>query len=141
MIKTVLKEVIIILLLCVAIVLILGILFYDYNPINKVIPNKVAYTVPENIRNELEEENLKSSISIESKVYTVEGSDLNIYKKSKAYNPSKENPFAYISTNTTDSGTPTGSSVDTSAKSNNSSNSNAKTANNGSTSNQKNGLK
>ena len=49
MIKTVFKEIIIILLLCLAILLILSVLFYDYNPISKVVPNKIAYTVPENI--------------------------------------------------------------------------------------------
>lgn len=95
MIKTVIKEIFVTLLLCIAIVLLLGIIFYDYNPINKVVPNKIAYSVPEDIRNELEEENIQSSTpSIENKVYTIEGSDLNIYKRSNTYNPSKENPFA-----------------------------------------------
>lgn len=94
MVKTVLKEVFIELLLVIAILVVVAILFYDYNPINKVIPNKIAYTTPENIKNELEEENVEIEVSIENKVYTIEGSDLNIYKKSKTYNPSKENPFA-----------------------------------------------
>ena len=94
MVKTVLKEVFIELLLVIAILVEVAILFYDYNPINKVIPNKIAYTTPENIKNELKEENIETEVSIENKVYTIEGSDLNIYKKSKTYNPSKENPFA-----------------------------------------------
>lgn len=94
MVKTVLKEVFIELLLVIAILVVVAILFYDYNPINKVIPNKIAYTTPENIKNELKEENIETEVSIENKVYTIEGSDLNIYKKSKTYNPSKENPFA-----------------------------------------------
>ena len=96
MIKSILKELIIVLLLCAIILFVLGILFYDYNPINKVVPNKIAYSVPENIKNELEE-NVQNTLSVENKVYTIEGSDLNIYKKSKAYNPSKENPFASTS--------------------------------------------
>lgn len=96
MIKSILKEIIIVLLLCAIILFVLGILFYDYNPINKVVPNKIAYSVPENIKNELEE-NVQNTLSVENKVYTIEGSDLNIYKKSKAYNPSKENPFASTS--------------------------------------------
>lgn len=95
MIKTILRETIITLLLCIIIVLLLAFIFYDYNPINKVVPNKIAYSVPDSIRNELEEENIENTtISIENKVYTIEGSDLNIYKKSNTYNPSKENPFA-----------------------------------------------
>ena len=94
MIKTVFKEIIIILLLCLAVLLILSVLFYDYNPISKVVPNKIAYTVPENIKNDLEEENTIEEITVENKVYTIEGSDLNIYKKSKSYNPGKANPFS-----------------------------------------------
>ena len=85
MFKSVFKEIIIVLLLCVAILFVLGILFYDYNPINKVVPNKIAYNVPENIKNELSE-SVENALSVENKVYTIEGSDLNIYKKSKTYN-------------------------------------------------------
>lgn len=94
MIKTVIREIAITLLLCVVILLLLGVIFYDYNPINKIVPNKVAYNVPEDIRNELEENIESTTPSIENKVYTIEGSDLNIYKRSNTYNPSKENPFA-----------------------------------------------
>lgn len=94
MIKTIIREMMITLLLCIAILLVLSILFYDYNPINKVVPNKIAYSVPEGIKNELEEENVQNTFTVENKVYTIEGSDLNIYKKSNSYNPSKVNPFA-----------------------------------------------
>lgn len=94
MFKSILKEIIIILLLCTVILFILSILFYDYNPLNKVVPNKIAYSVPENIRNELQEDSMQEDLTIENKVYKIEGSDLNIYKKSHSYNPSKENPFA-----------------------------------------------
>lgn len=93
MIKTIFRELMITLLLCIAILLVLSILFYDYNPINKVVPNKIAYSVPDTIKNELEEETLQNTFSVENKVYTIEGSDLNIYKKSNSYNPSKVNPF------------------------------------------------
>ena len=78
MIKTVIREIAITLLLCVVILLLLGVIFYDYNPINKIVPNKVAYNVPEDIRNELEENIESTTPSIENKVYTIEGSDLNI---------------------------------------------------------------
>lgn len=94
MIKTIIKEIIITLLLCIAILLVLSVLFYDYNPINKVVPNKIAYSIPEDIKNELEEENIQNTLTVENRVYTIEGSDLNIYKKSNSYNPSKVNPFA-----------------------------------------------
>lgn len=106
MIKTILKEMMIVLLLCIAILFVLSILFYDYNPINKVVPNKIAYSAPENIRDELEE-NIQNTFSIDNKVYTVEGSDLNIYKKSNSYNPSKENPFVSTATGETNETTNT----------------------------------
>ena len=38
MVKSVIKEILIMLLLCIAIVLIFGLLFYDYIPTNKMIP-------------------------------------------------------------------------------------------------------
>ena len=38
MLKSVFKEIFIMLLLCVAIVLILGVMFYNYIPTNKTIP-------------------------------------------------------------------------------------------------------
>ena len=94
MVKVVFREILIILLLCAAILLLLGVVLYDYNPTNKVIPNKVAYTIPDNVKSELEESSTKQNVlKIEPKVYTIEGTDLNVYKKSKIYNPSKQNPF------------------------------------------------
>ena len=50
MVKSAIKEIFIILLLSIAILLILGILFYDYIPINRVIPQKEAYVTPENVK-------------------------------------------------------------------------------------------
>ena len=116
MIKTILKEAIIILLLCIAILIVLSILFYDYNPINKVIPNKIAYTTPENVKEELQEETIQTTLEVQNKVYTIEGSDLNIYKKSQSYDPSKDNPFA--TTAETDGGTTSVDNTTNSTKNN-----------------------
>ena len=55
MTKSILKELIIVLLLCLAIILVLGILLYEYVPITKTIPNQVAYTTPEDVKQELSE--------------------------------------------------------------------------------------
>ena len=94
MIKTILKEMIIILLLCVVIILLLSVLFYDDNPISKVVPNKIAYTTPESVQNALKEETIDNEIELQNRVYVIEGADLNIYQKDRTYDPSKENPFA-----------------------------------------------
>lgn len=108
MIKSILKEIIITLLLCLAILLVLSILFYDYNPLNKIIPNQIAYSTPEEIRNEIEQNEVKDvlegGINI---VYSIDSSDLNIYKKSNSYVAGKQNPFAEIAeevTNETENG-------------------------------------
>ena len=92
MLKSVIKEIFIILLLSIAIVLILGILFYDYIPINKVIPDREAYTTPENVRNEIDEE-IAESEKVEV-TYEVTDADLNIYKQTGTYTEGKANPFA-----------------------------------------------
>ena len=92
MLKSVFKEIFIILLLSIAILLILGILFYDYIPINKVIPEKEAYVTPENVKNEIDE-TISESEKIEV-TYEVTDSDLNIYKQSGSYTEGKANPFS-----------------------------------------------
>ena len=53
MAKSIIKEIIIILLICLAIILVLGILLYEYVPISKTIPNEVAYTTPSDVKEEL----------------------------------------------------------------------------------------
>lgn len=96
MIKTILKELIITILLCVAILLVLSVIFYDYNPVNKIVPNKVAqYTTPENIKEEI---NVNvTELDSTNIVYRVEGSDLNMYIKTNTYVQGKVNPFEVAS--------------------------------------------
>ena len=92
MIKTIFKELIITILLCIAILLILSVLFYDYNPVNKIVPNKVGeYKTPENIKEEINE-NITEFESTNI-LYKVEGSDLNMYIKANTYIQGKVNPF------------------------------------------------
>ena len=96
MAKTVIKELIIVLLLCLAIILILGILMYEYVPITKTIPNQVSYTTPQDAKEELQ---AASEISEDQIVmtYEVNSSDLNNYKRTQDYKPGKANPFEEIS--------------------------------------------
>lgn len=91
MVKSVLKEICIILLLSVAILLILGIIFYEYIPINQTVPTREAYVTSENVKAEIDE-NIKSSEKIEV-TYEITDSDLNIYKQSGSYTEGKVNPF------------------------------------------------
>ncbi len=95
MLKIILKETIITLLLCIAILLILGVLFYDYNPLNKIVPNKISYTVPEEIKNDIQDNEVKDFLEGGfNLVYSIDSSDLNIYKKENSYVAGKENPFS-----------------------------------------------
>jgi len=91
--KSIIKEIIIVLLLTLAIILVLGILLYEYVPISKTIPNEVAYTMPEDAKKELQQ----ASELDESQVvmtYEVTSSDLSNYRSTKNYNPGRANPFA-----------------------------------------------
>ncbi len=92
MLKSVIKEIFIILLLSIAILLILGILFYEYIPINKVVPEKEAYTTPDEVKNEIDEE-ISESQKIEV-TYEVTDADLNVYEQTGSYSEGKANPFA-----------------------------------------------
>ncbi len=92
MIKSVIKEIFIILLLSIAILLILGILFYEYIPINRIIPEREAYVTPNEVKEEIDE-----TITETEKVevtYEVTDSDLNIYQQSGSYIEGKANPFS-----------------------------------------------
>lgn len=113
MAKKVVKELIIALLLCLAIILLLGILLYEYVPNTKTIPNAVSYTTPENVKQEL----VDSKAIDESQIimtYEVDSNDLNNYEKIQGYKPGKANPFSSYepaqTTGTNGTNTTTGSS-------------------------------
>ncbi len=106
MLKSVMKEIFILLLLSIAILLILGILFYEYIPINRVIPEREAYVTPNEVLNEIEEE-ITESEKIEV-TYEVTDADLNVYKQTGSYTEGRANPFSLepeTTTNTSDNGT------------------------------------
>ncbi len=99
MAKTVFKEIIIMLLLCLAIIIILGLLLYDYVPMSKVVPEPVSYITPEQVQKELKEaESIDESQVIMT--YEVNASDLSNYKNINKYNPGKANPFSSYETST-----------------------------------------
>ena len=99
-IRSIFKEICIMILLCVAIVLVLGVIFYDSLPQNKVVPNKlVAYQTEENIIEEINEE--VAAMNKVEVTYEIKGSDLTLYKQTNSYKQGKPDPFsASITTNT-----------------------------------------
>lgn len=96
--KSILKEILIIVLLCCAICLILGVVFYDYIPTNKVVPSTVeAYKTSNTVKEEINQEVVdypKQNITFE-----ITDSDLELYEQENNYNSGKANPFATISSN------------------------------------------
>ena len=105
--KRFLKELMITVLLCIALVLILAVIFYDYIPINKAIPEPVDYTMPESL-SEVKEE-LKNAVQDEEEkiivTYEIDDSDLSGYKKQGSYKEGKVDPFSMTSTTTSNNTT------------------------------------
>ena len=97
MAKNVIKEIIIVLLLLLAIILVLGVILYDYVPTNKRVPDKVSYTTPQNVKEELQ----NSQDVDKDKViltYTLDQNDLYNYQITNDYRPGKTNPFSSYKT-------------------------------------------
>ena len=92
MVRSIIKEVIIILLLIVAILLALGVVFYDYIPTNKQIPSVSTYKTSESMSKELSEQ-VKEEEQVLVTMQVTE-QDLKGLKTSKDYKPGKSNPFS-----------------------------------------------
>lgn len=107
MAKNIIKEIIIILLLTLAIILILGVLLYEYVPANKIIPEKVSYITPENVKNELETSDNVDETQLDI-TYHIDSTDLTNYKRTQDYVPGKKNPFSSLTDNTTNNTTENG---------------------------------
>jgi len=101
--KSIIKEIIIILLLCLAIIVVLGLLLYDYVPMAKVVPEPVSYTTPEDVKEELVQAGEVDDNQV-IMTYEVNSSDLNNYEKIKNYNPGKANPFSSYQSQTNENG-------------------------------------
>ncbi len=87
--------------LCCAICLILGVVFYDYIPTNKVIPSTVE---PYTTSNTIKEKEINQEITEFQKqtiVMEITDSDLKIHKQERSYDSGKINPFAKSSSGTT----------------------------------------
>ena len=129
MAKKIIKEFIIMLLLCLAIILILGVLLYEYVPSNKIIPEEVSYTTPQNIQEELSKsEDVENDQVILT--YSIDATDLNNYERINSYVPGKTNPFSSYdisSSNGQDNGNGSSSGTNNNTSTNGSNNSGSST--------------
>ena len=136
MAKTI-KEIIIMLLVCLVTMLILAIALYKYIPTKKVVPEITTYSTPEEVQQLLSDNIDSQNNSTKNEtVLTLKSGELNGYQKSNTYVPGKSNPFAAI-TNSTASDTEenTDSENNNTNNANNNNNQNT-TENNGTNSNQ-----
>ena len=95
----VIKEIVIMLLICLVTMLVLAIVLYKYIPNRKVVPEVVTYTASEDVQ-DLLEDNVDSNSSGEDNViltYEVTATDLKGYQSTNTYVPGKSNPFAAAS--------------------------------------------
>lgn len=90
--KSIAKEIIIGLLLCLAILLVLAVMMYSFIPNNKVIPEPITYSAPQEVKKVLDEAATDSSQVILT--YEVNSSDLSLAQRTNDYNPGKVNPFS-----------------------------------------------
>ena len=118
MVKTIVKETIITILLCLAILVLLSVILYAYTPNNKVIPEKISYKEPEAVSEIIkgsEAEDEESQIIL---TYEINSSDLNNAQRIKDYTPGKVNPFsAYQEPQPDENATPNGEAIGGSASS------------------------
>lgn len=103
----ILKEIFIFILIILAIMLVLGVLLYDYIPTSKVVPSTIAYNTPENLKAEIQEELIDSDSQV-IVTYEIDKADLNVYRKQSSYKPGKQDPFSQY-TDPTESTTEGGS--------------------------------
>lgn len=129
MAKTILKEVIIFLLLLIVIALVLGVLFYDHIPNNKIVPTALKpYELSEEVQEELNETMSRSSENI-VKTYYIDSSDLSVYASTKDYNKGKVNPFEDYTSQQTTNSTVTNNNKNTTSASNSTENQTSNTVN------------
>ena len=100
MVKQIIKEAFVTILLCAALCLVLAIVFYEYIPINKVVPEPVQYSMPNEL-SEVKEELSHSIDQYDEKepilTYTIDEDDLYGYKQTRTYNAGKADPFEVYS--------------------------------------------
>ena len=97
--KNILKEITIFVLIIAAIMLVLGVILYDYIPTSKVVPTTIAYETPENLKAELEDELIEDTSEVII-TYEIDSADLKVYQNTSSYVPGKQNPFEAYSEQT-----------------------------------------
>ena len=109
----IIKEIILMLLTCLAGMLLFAVVFYNYIPNRKIVPEIAVYNASEKIK-ELKSDDIDKRNETIIKTFQVTSSDLTNYKIANDYVAGKSNPFGSAKTNP-DAGSSTkkGNSIDT----------------------------
>lgn len=126
--KDLIKNIGISILVIIALILLIMVVSYNKIAIGKVIPKAEEYQLDNEIKNELESDELDENSEIIT-TYEIDASDLKQYEKTKEYNKGKANPFAEESSSSSSENNSTSSNESSSTSSGTS------TANNSSSSN------
>ena len=94
--KTIVKEIFILALVLVAIGLVLSIILYNYSPSKKALPNKVAYTTPENVSQEISSMSDAEATTPVTITYELDETNIKNSQKSGVYNSGRPNPFGDV---------------------------------------------
>ncbi len=99
----IIKEIIIMLLICLATMLLLAIILYKYIPNRKSVPEVTTYVASDEIQ-EMLDDNVDSKDEENEVIltYEVTASDLNNYQATEDYVPGKANPFGAYTGKTTE---------------------------------------
>lgn len=94
--KSIIKEIFILTLILIAIALILAIILYSYSPSKKALPNKVEYSTPDNVSQEIGSMDDIEGTTPVTITYELDETNIKNSKKSGSYNSGKQNPFADV---------------------------------------------
>ena len=120
---SIIKEVIIMLLVCLVGILLFAVIFYEFIPNRKVVAETVKYQATSEVR-QLLSDNVDNRENQVLKTYTVTSSDLNNYEQTNDYVPGKADPFAEVSESIKGKGSTKSSSKSGSSSGNSSSSGN-----------------
>jgi len=116
----IIKEIIIMLLVCLVGMLLFSVIFYEYIPNRKIVPEVTEYSASDKIKEQMADDIDKKDDQI-VKTFEVTSSDLNNFKVTKDYVAGKANPFAAVASDAESNATTSKSSSNNNSSSSSSS--------------------
>ena len=120
----IIKEIIIMLLVCLVGMLLFSVIFYEYIPNRKIVPEVTQYSASDKIKEQMADDIDKKDDQI-VKTFEVTSSDLNNFKVTKDYVAGKANPFATVASDAESNATTSKSTSNNNSSSGSSSSSNS----------------